>query len=111
MSVSERFPARFAIKIPMPVALQLGPEAEEVKAEVRDMSAHGIFFFLSPPPAVGTEFSFTITLSEEITLTEDIRIRCKGRVTRVEVPGPGQPPCVSASIESYDSAIAAGDQS
>ncbi len=109
MSVTEQLPVRFAIKMPMPLTLQFESGTAEVQAEIRDLSGHGIFFFLSPAPPVGAEFTFTITLSEDITLTENIRLSCKGRVIRVEESETGEPPYIAASIESYDSA--AGDRS
>ena len=100
----------FAIRMPMPVKLKFESSSSDVTAEVCDLSAHGIFFLLNPAPLVGAQFTFTITLSEEITLTETIRLSCKGRVTRVEESEAGQPPRVTANIESYESAVADGDR-
>jgi hypothetical protein len=50
---------------------------------------------------VGSPIEFTLTLPPEITLTESIRVRCKGRVVRVE-DGPDARIGVGAIIDQYD---------
>ena len=50
----------------------------------------------------GYAIDFTLTLPPEITLTESIRVRCKGRVVRVEGGSPSQKMAVAAVIDEYD---------
>jgi hypothetical protein len=50
----------------------------------------------------GTPLGFTLTLPPEITLTESIRVQCKGRVVRVEDVGTSGKMAVAAVIEEYE---------
>jgi hypothetical protein len=50
----------------------------------------------------GSALDFTLTLPPEITLTESIRVRCKGRVMRVESGGPNSKMAVAAVIDEYE---------
>jgi hypothetical protein len=43
-----------------------------------------------------------LTLPPEITLTESIRVRCKGRVVRVESGTPANKLAVAAVIDEYE---------
>jgi hypothetical protein len=104
MSADEQRPARYTMKLP--VLLQLDQGATEVMAETRDIGAHGLMLRMSPVPALGTHLSFTITLPEEVTLTENIIVRCKGRIIRVEESAAGEEPWIAASIDSYEGAVA-----
>ena len=50
--------------------------------------------------APGSVIEFTLTLPPEITLTESIRVRCKGKVVRVD-DGDGKV-AVAAVIDEYE---------
>jgi len=52
--------------------------------------------------AQGSPIEFTMTLPPEITLTESIRVQCKGHVVRVENPGEAGRLAVAALIEEYE---------
>ena len=52
--------------------------------------------------AQGAPIGFTLTLPPEITLTESIRVQCKGRVVRVEDASPDGKVTVAAVIEEYE---------
>ncbi len=51
--------------------------------ETSNVSARGVFFMSTTKPEEGAALEFSLTLSPEITLTDNIVIRCKGRVVRV----------------------------
>jgi hypothetical protein len=91
---------RFALRLPVSVRY---PDAQQERtAETRDVSARGVCFYADSAARAGTEIDFTLTLPPEITLTESIRIRCTGRVLRVEsAPTDGQV-AVAAVIEDYE---------
>lgn len=97
--VEQRTSRRFALKLPVSVRCDNG-HVEEVSAETRDVSAQGVFFYTGSSLSEGTKVEFTLTLPPEITLTESIRVRCRGRVVRIddEAPRVG----VAAIIEQYD---------
>ena len=97
----QRATRRFALRLP--VTVKFGEGAGQKKtAETRDVSSRGICFYMDTSIAAGSEIEFTLTLPPEITLTESIRVHCKGRVLRVEAPGPAGRVGIAALIERYE---------
>lgn len=93
---TRRFPLR------LPVAVRFENEVEhEVVAHTRDVSARGVCFYIDSPMEPGTAIEFTLTLPPEITLTESIRVRCRGRIVRIEEENTGKVG-VAAIIEEYE---------
>jgi len=93
---TRRFPLR------LPVTVRAGETSEELAAQTRDVSARGICFFIDTAIQAGSPIDFTLTLPPEITLTENIRVRCKGRVVRVEGGSPAAKMAVAAVIDEYE---------
>ncbi|HVM92187.1 MAG TPA: PilZ domain-containing protein [Terriglobales bacterium] len=96
----KRATRRFALRLP--VSVRCGDLAEEHAAQTRDVSARGICFYIDSAVQAGAAIDFTLTLPPEITLTEAIRVRCKGRVVRVEGGGAENKMAVAAVIEEYE---------
>ncbi len=96
----KRAARRFALRVPLNV--QRGNAGPGESVEIRDVSARGICFHVESAIAQGAEIGFTLTLPPEITLTESIRVQCKGRVVRVEEPGEAGKVTVAAVIEEYE---------
>lgn len=92
---------RFALRVPVSVNRNNGIGRNEA-AEIRDVSARGICFYLDSAIAQGSAIGFTLTLPPEITLTESIRVQCKGRVVRVENGADTGKVTVAAAIEEYE---------
>jgi PilZ domain len=97
----KRAARRFALRIPVLVARGEDSNQSE-SAQLRDVSARGICFYLESPIAQGSPLGFTLTLPPEITLTESIRVQCKGRVVRVEESANDGKLAVAAVIEDYE---------
>jgi hypothetical protein len=97
----KRAARRFALRIPVSVARDEETKYSE-SAQIRDVSARGICFYLDSPIAQGSPIGFTLTLPPEITLTESIRVQCKGRVVRIEGSGADGKMAVAAVIEEYE---------
>jgi hypothetical protein len=97
----KRAARRFALRIPVSVARGENSNQSE-SAQLRDVSARGICFYLDSPIAQGSPLGFTLTLPPEITLTESIRVQCKGRVVRVEESANDGKMAVAAVIEDYE---------
>ncbi len=95
----KRSTRRFALRLP--VSVRSGEEAE-CDAQTRDVSARGICFYVDSAIQAGSAIDFTLTLPPEITLTESIRVRCKGRVVRVEGGSPSAKMAVAAVIDEYE---------
>jgi hypothetical protein len=97
----KRAARRFALRIPVTVNRPESPAENEV-AQIRDVSARGICFYLDSAVAQGSPIGFTMTLPPEITLTESIRVQCKGRVVRVDGNSGNGRMAVAAIIEEYE---------
>jgi hypothetical protein len=92
---------RFALRLP--VSVQYREEGStEHPAHTRDVSARGICFFIDQGIAPGSPLEFTLTLPPEITLTESIRVHCKGRVVRADEGQPEGKVAVAAVIDEYE---------
>ena len=96
----KRATRRFALRLP--VSVRYGENEEQHAAQTRDVSARGICFYIDSAIQAGSAIDFTLTLPPEITLTESIRVRCKGRVVRVEGGGPASKMAVAAVIDEYE---------
>jgi hypothetical protein len=97
----KRSTRRFALRLPVSVNFSANG-AQEESAQTRDVSARGICFFLDSAIETGSPIEFTLTLPPEITLTESIRVRCKGKVVRVENGAPDGKVAVAAVIDEYE---------
>ena len=97
----KRAARRFALRVPVTVNRDNGSMNHE-NAQIRDVSARGISFYLDSAMANGSDIGFTLTLPPEITLTESIRVQCKGRVVRVEEARDDGKVTVAAVIEQYE---------
>lgn len=86
----------------LPVSVRYGESADEHAAQTRDVSARGICFLVDSAIQAGSSIDFTLTLPPEITLTESICVRCKGRVVRVEGGNPTGQMAVAAVIDEYE---------
>jgi len=96
----KRAARRFALHIP--VTVTRGESAAGEAAEIRDVSARGICFYVQSEMTAGSPIGFTLTLPPEVTLTESIRVQCKGRVVRVDEGSPEGKLAVAAVIEEYE---------
>ncbi|HXP47281.1 MAG TPA: PilZ domain-containing protein [Terriglobales bacterium] len=92
---------RFPLRLPVVVKSMHGGVQEE-SSLTRDVSARGAFFYLDGKLAEGTPVELILTLPAEITLTDSIRVRCKGRVVRVVGTTNGGKTGVAATIDQYD---------
>jgi hypothetical protein len=97
----KRAARRFALRVPVTVDHGVDIPRSEI-AQIRDVSARGICFYLESAVAQGSPIGFTLTLPPEITLTESIRVQCKGRVVRVENGRADGKLAVAAVIEEYE---------
>jgi hypothetical protein len=97
----KRATRRFALRLPVSVTYtNHGPQEKD--AQTRDVSARGICFYLDEAIAAGSGIEFTLTLPPEITLTEAIRVRCKGKVLRVDAMPTNGKMAVAAVIDEYE---------
>ncbi len=97
----KRSARRFALRIPAAIRRN-GSSNHSEDAQVKDVSARGICLYLDAPIQEGSPISFTLTLPPEITLTENIRVQCKGKVVRTEAEANEGKIAAAAVIEEYE---------
>ena len=79
--LERRASQRFDFQIP--VAVRLAGTDREGCGFTQDLSGRGAFFYTDFQVAEGDAVELTFVMPAEITLTENMRVRCRGRVTRV----------------------------
>jgi len=95
---------RFAMSVP--VAVESPDESFPLETALsHDVSAKGIFFLMNSRPREGARIEFTVTLPSEVTLTDPMRVKCKGHVIRVVSDESTSRYGVGATIEGYNSFI------
>lgn len=92
---------RFPLRLPIQIRTFEGGLQEE-SSLTQDISARGAFFYVGFKLSEGTPVELTLTLPSEITLTESIKVRCKGKVVRVLESAPGAKFGTAAMIDQYD---------
>jgi hypothetical protein len=97
----KRAARRFALRVPVTVDHVENTTQGEV-VQIRDVSARGICLYLDSSVSQGSPIGFTLTLPPEITMTESIRVQCKGHVVRVENGRDDGKLAVAAVIEEYE---------
>ena len=80
-SVERRIGQRFAFNLP--VSLRDVATSVEGLGFTQDLSSRGAFFITDMALAEGAEIELTLRMPSEITLGENMRVRCRGRVLRV----------------------------
>jgi len=97
----KRATRRFALRLPVAVNYAENG-ANDKAAQTRDVSARGICFYVDSSVKAGAPIEFTLTLPPEITLTENIQVKCKGRVVRVDGGEQEGKVAVAAVIDEYE---------
>jgi PilZ domain len=67
----------------LPVGIRLAGTEREGCGFTQDLSGRGVFFYTDFQVTEGAAVELTLVMPAEITLTENMRVRCRGRVTRV----------------------------
>jgi hypothetical protein len=99
-STERRASRRFTMALPLTLRLQKPSGPAERPAETRDVSFRGLYFWTEEEFEAGVPIEFVLTLPKEMTATRDVRIRCFGRVIRVDQQQPSRG--VAARIERYE---------
>ena len=75
---------RFPYLLPLSVH-QPSTSAEGV-GFTQDLSSRGVFFFTDAPLTEGADIELTLRMPSEITLGENMPVRCHGRILRIVRP-------------------------
>jgi hypothetical protein len=84
VGVERRIGQRFAFNLP--VSLREIATAAEGLGFTQDLSSRGAFLFTDMALSEGAEVELTLKMPSEITLGENMRVRCRGRVLRIVKP-------------------------
>jgi len=95
----KRSTRRFSLDLPISVKF-LDNGRQELAGHTRDVSSRGVFMYLDAEIKAGAAIEFVMTLPPEITLSNPIRVRCAGRILRVDKADQEQG--VAVAIEKYD---------
>ena len=66
----------------LPIAVRLAGTDCEGYGFTQDLSGRGVFFYTDLQVNEGDTVELTLVMPSEITLTENARVRCRGRVVR-----------------------------
>jgi hypothetical protein len=84
VGVERRIGQRFAFNLP--VSLREVATAAEGLGFTQDLSSRGAFLFTDMALSEGVEIELTLEMPSEITLGENMRVRCRGSVLRIVKP-------------------------
>jgi len=93
---------RVPAKVPVKVQKKHNGAVEELHGHTRDVSARGVFMYLSNRVAEGSELELVFPMPQTDSPAEDIWVRCKARVLRVEKMEAEDRFGVAAVLESYE---------
>lgn len=88
----------------LPVEVRTPDPGGAVVTKTDDVSFRGVYFHINQNFEINSPVDLVLTLPREVTLSEDVRVHCVGRVVRVERSGKenGGQVGVAAVIERYD---------
>jgi hypothetical protein len=86
----------------VPVSIRLPGSDQEGAGFTGDLSARGAFFYTDCAIPEATPIELTLVMPSEITLTERMRVRCRGKVVRVVRPASGTRIGVAVHLEGYE---------
>jgi len=84
----------------LPVAIQAEGAEREGFGVTQNLSARGAFFYTDLPLALGMGVKLTLVMPSEITLAENMRVRCPGKVMRIAAMT--NKSAVAVSLEGYE---------
>jgi len=91
---------RYPLKLPLTVRPPGGSGGGEIHTETKDVSSHGVYFLMEKSLKSGAPVEILLTLPEEITRAEPVRVRCEARVQRSENLAEGRVG-IAAKIQRY----------
>ena len=100
VGLERRAAQRFDFQLPLSVRLINGEG--EGSGLTQDLSARGAFFYTDFVLEQGANVEVTLVMPSEITLSENMRVRCRGKVLRVTPPAIGNKIGVAVRLENYE---------
>jgi hypothetical protein len=94
---SKRVPSKRAARVKA-----IDGKSHEIDAQTRDVSVRGVFIYLQKRVLEGSMLEVVLPLPEGVTDAQEMWVRCKCRIVRVEETGKGNEFGVAAVIEEYE---------
>ena len=88
---------RFEVHLPLAVHF----EGRTVPGFTQALSGRGVFFYVEAALPEGAVVELTFTMPSEITLAENMPVRCRGRVLRASASQAGQRSGIAVQLDSY----------
>jgi hypothetical protein len=92
---------RFNMRLPLTVRWTSEAAVGEVATESKEVSSRGVYFNLPKEVKSGSPVEIVMTLPHELTQAGPVRVRCLGRVLRIDTDSNGEIG-VAAAIERYE---------
>jgi len=86
----------------LPVLIGIAGGQSEGHGFTQDLSGRGILLYTDFAVAEGDQLELTLRMPSEITLGESMRVRCRGRVTRVSALQTGGKSAVAVYLQKYE---------
>jgi hypothetical protein len=88
---------RFEVNLPLAVHF----DGRTAPGFTQDLSGRGIFFYAETALPEGAVVELTFTMPSEVTLAENMPVRCRGRVLRASPSQAGQRNGIAVQLDSY----------
>lgn len=98
--VERRAAQRFEFHLP--VSLRLTGTEREGSGFTQDLSARGAMLYTDFAVGVGDAIELTLVMPSEVTLADNMRVRCRGHVMRVCPAGSGSKCGVAVHLDGYE---------
>jgi len=98
--LERRAAQRFAFSLPVSVR-SVTPQGEG-QGVTQNLSARGAFFCTDFSLTEGDTVELTLVMPSEITLADNMRVRCRGKVLRVVAPLSGTTFQVAVHLQGYE---------
>ena len=99
IQVERRAGHRFSCHVPVVIRLNA---ARDLAGCTENLSMRGAYIFTETQLSTGTMVEMTLTLPSEITLSEEMRVRCQARVLRATSADEKSKPGAAVHFESYE---------
>jgi hypothetical protein len=100
VGIERRAAQRFDFQLP--VSVRISGSDIDAQGFTQNLSGRGVFFFTDFRLTEGDAVDLTLMMPSEITLGESMRVRCRGRVVRVDSLGVGGKKSVAACFQGYE---------
>jgi hypothetical protein len=77
-------------------------EGKTVPGFTQDLSGRGMFFYAETTLPQGAVVELTFSMPSEITLGDNMPVRCRGRVLRSSASNAGQRSGIAVKLDSYE---------